>query len=139
MSLILDALRRRSPSRQPDGAPHTARADTVLKTLGYSRRRGRSGLSIKTIILYGAAAVLVGFIGLSLIITLLVPSEPTAPVQRSAAATPAPARPPAAPPRAIEYPRLPPEEPASESTKPSPSPAPADNPSAPSAARTESS
>ena len=69
-----------------DGAPQTARADTVLKTLGYSRRQGRSGSSMKTLLLYGAGAVLVGFVGLALVIKVLAPSQPTVATQRSAAA-----------------------------------------------------
>ena len=92
MSLILDALRRRSPNRDKEGAPQTARADTVLKTLGYSRRPGRKGSSMKTLVLYGAGAVLVGFVGLALVILLLAPAEPTAPIRTSAAATPANSR-----------------------------------------------
>ena len=76
MSLILDALRRRSPDREGSGAPKTARADTVLATLGYSKRQGRSGPSLKTLLLYGAGAILVGFAGLALLITLLAPSTP---------------------------------------------------------------
>ena len=59
----------------------------VLKTLGYSRRRGRTGGSGKMLALYGIGALLLGFGGLALIINLLAPSEPTAPNQRSAAVT----------------------------------------------------
>ena len=49
MSLILDALRGRSPDREGNGEPKTARADTVLATLGYSKRQGRIGPSLKTL------------------------------------------------------------------------------------------
>ena len=88
-----------------DGAPKTARADAVLATLGYSKRPGRSGLPLKTFVLYGAGAILLGFVGLALLIRLLTARPPESEHARAASAgsaVPAPA--PAAAPRAIEYP-----------------------------------
>ena len=52
----------------------TARADAVLATLGYPRRHGASGPSLKSLVIYGGAAVAIGFVGLSLLIVFLSPS-----------------------------------------------------------------
>ena len=78
MSLILDALRRRSADRGgDDSSDGTARADAVPATLGYARPK--QGVSLRTLFLYGVAAVLIGFVGLTLVIAVLAPSAPPAP------------------------------------------------------------
>jgi Tfp pilus assembly protein PilF len=76
VSLILDALRRKStPPDGTESADRPRRADTVLASLGYPRSPGgRARPSLKTLVLYGVAAVALGFAGLSLVIFLLAPS-----------------------------------------------------------------
>ena len=71
---ILDALKRKKPIAFPVGAETAqqgrddAHADTVLSTLGYrSARTRRSGLSVRMLLLYGVAAMAIGFVGLSLV------------------------------------------------------------------------
>jgi Flp pilus assembly protein TadD len=83
--MILDALRGRSRSTEADaGASNQSRADSVLRTLGYSPRRNRSR-RFQTRVLYGTLAVLIGFVGLSLIVGTLAPRESgTAPRRPSA-------------------------------------------------------
>src|SRR5207344_1440306 len=60
VSIILDALRRRSTDHGGDDeAPDRgARADAVLATLGYPRPVRRRGMSVKTLLWFGAGAVL---------------------------------------------------------------------------------
>src|SRR5258705_8498675 len=99
VSLILDALRRKSDGGPTDpasgsGSDRATRADTVLATLGYSPVRQPSGTPVRKLIVYGAAAMALGFVGLSGLILLLAPSSPPKPV-RTAAARPAAAPPPA--------------------------------------------
>ena len=70
MSLILDALKRKSSEHDAKGAPRrTARTDAVLATLGYPRS-DQSGLPLKTLAMFGGAALAIGFVGLSLLIVL---------------------------------------------------------------------
>jgi Tfp pilus assembly protein PilF len=78
VSIILDALRRRSADHGGgDEAPDRgARADAVLATLGYPRPVKRRGMSVKTLLWFGAGAVLLGFVGLTVLIELLSPSAP---------------------------------------------------------------
>jgi Tfp pilus assembly protein PilF len=91
MSLILDALKRKRPTEDPDDRSAGARdahADAVLSTLGYRQPRARrAGLSVKMLLLYGAAAMAIGFVGLSLLILLFAPPErpQPAPVTSSSA------------------------------------------------------
>jgi Flp pilus assembly protein TadD len=109
VSLILDTLRHRSPQSEGSGAPRTARGDAVLATLGYSKRMGQNGPSMKSLLLFGAGAIVLGFVGLALLITVLAPPAPgnqSTLAQRSGG-SPAPARAPAAAPRATEFPRVP--------------------------------
>src|SRR6185295_2632191 len=76
VSAILDALRRNQPDDDdpPRGDSHS---EAVLATLGYPRERPRKrGLSIKMLLVYGAAAVTIGFVGLSLLIAFFAPPEP---------------------------------------------------------------
>ena len=87
MSLILDALKRKRPTRCRSEAETTERAradahsDTVLSTLGYPlRRTRRTGLSAEMLLLYGAVAMAIGFVGLSLLILLFAPPERAQPV-----------------------------------------------------------
>ena len=82
MSTILDALKRKKPIAFPvdaEAAQHAradAHADTVLSTLGYrSARTRRSGLSVRMLLLYGVAAIAIGFVGLSILILLFAPPE----------------------------------------------------------------
>jgi Tfp pilus assembly protein PilF len=93
VSLILDALRRRSADRGNDGeAPDgSARPDAVLATLGYPRSNRPSGVPLKTLLLAGAAALMLGFLALTVLIAMLLPSAPPKPgPSRSAAAVPRP-------------------------------------------------
>ncbi len=106
MSVILDALRRRSTDRSEHadagGSERTASGDAVLATLGYpkpsSSIRGR--LATRTLVLGGVAAVASGFVAMTLLIFSLSPSSPPprrAPVQaRASNAPPRPAVPPPA-------------------------------------------
>ena len=93
MSLILDALRRRSARRgdgdDDDPQDRSERADAVLATLGYSRPSRRQGMSLKTLLLYGFAAVIIGFVGLTVLIAMLSPSAAPKPVAPRAAVSPA--------------------------------------------------
>ena len=82
MSLILDALKKKGPIAFPVEAETAERAradahsDTVLSTLGRrTRRTRRTGLSVRMLLLYGAAAMAIGFVGLSLLILLFAPPE----------------------------------------------------------------
>ena len=80
MSLILDALRRKSTEPEEEnesGRPR--RAESMLATLGYPRPTSRGTPPLKTLIVYGGAAVAIGFVGLSLVILLLAPSAPKKP------------------------------------------------------------
>jgi hypothetical protein len=83
MSLILDALKRKKPTDDPSdrsAGAHEAHADAVLSTLGYRQPRPRrAGLSVKMLLLYGAAAMAIGFVGLSLLILLFAPPEAATP------------------------------------------------------------
>ena len=80
MSLILDALRRKSAeSAEHDESGRPARAESVLATLGYPRSTSGGAVPLKTMILFGGAAVALGFVGLSLVIFLLAPSAPKKP------------------------------------------------------------
>jgi Tfp pilus assembly protein PilF len=78
MSLILDALKRKRPVTLEVGADDRARAegrsDSVLSTLG-QRTPHRSRLSVRMLLLYGAAAMAFGFVGLSLLILFFAPPE----------------------------------------------------------------
>ena len=103
MSLILDALRRKSPERGGPGDPRlsgddrdperNARADAVLATLGYARPAGRGGTTLKALLIYGVIALATGFATLSLLIFLLAPSTAPAPAPAPRVATAAPAAP----------------------------------------------
>ena len=66
-------------------------ADAVLATLGYTPPQQRSGTSVRKLALYGAAAMAVGFAGLSALILLIAPSTPK-PVTATAARSSSPAR-----------------------------------------------
>ena len=73
MSLILDALRRDTP-KDDDESRDESHPDSVLATLGYPRQRPRKrGLPVKMLLVYGGAAVAIGFVGLSLLIAALAP------------------------------------------------------------------
>ena len=76
MSVILDALRRKT-ERLGSGAAKQPRPDSVLATLGYSTTRGRSGWSWKTVLTYGVAAILLGFMAVALPVYLLSPGSGT--------------------------------------------------------------
>src|SRR5205823_4802986 len=98
VSLILDALRRRSAAPAGDGeAPDRGpRAEAVLATLGYPRSSHSRGVSLKMLVLSGTVALILGFVGLTVLIAMLSPSAPPKPAaSRSAAAV---ARPSAIPP-----------------------------------------
>ncbi|HEX3644021.1 MAG TPA: hypothetical protein VHT95_00360, partial [Vicinamibacterales bacterium] len=89
MSLILDALRRRSADQGDDGETpdRGARADAVLATLGYPRPHPPRGMSLKALLLSGAGALILGFVGLTVLIAILSPAAPPKPAaSRSAAA-----------------------------------------------------
>ena len=94
MSLILDALRRRSADQGGDGeAPdRSARADAVLATLGYPRPSPPRGMSLKTLLLSGAGALILGFVGLTVLIAILSPSAPPKPAAARSAAAAVPPR-----------------------------------------------
>ncbi|HWW86315.1 MAG TPA: tetratricopeptide repeat protein [Vicinamibacterales bacterium] len=80
MSLILDALRRRSAEQEnPDPHVHTAREDSVLRTLGGPLKHGRFP-GVKTLLLYGGSALAVGFVGVSALVFVAAPpaSQPGA-------------------------------------------------------------
>jgi Tfp pilus assembly protein PilF len=91
MSLILDALKRKRPTQDPgdrSAGAREAHSDAVLSTLGYRQpQTRRGGLSVKMLLLYGAAAMAIGFVGLSLLILLFAPPErpQPAPVTSSSA------------------------------------------------------
>ena len=89
MSLILDMLRRKPaapPNDEPENDPEqSARSDAVLATLGYSKSDGPPRASFRSMIVYGAAALVLGFVGLSALILLLAPSAPSTPPPRAAA------------------------------------------------------
>jgi Tfp pilus assembly protein PilF len=100
VSLILDALRRRSADQGDDGETpeRSARADAVLATLGYPRANPRRGMSLKTLLLSGAGALILGFVGLTVLIAILSPPAPPKPAasRSAAAAVPRPSTIPAA-------------------------------------------
>ena len=75
---------RPSPEEQ-DESGRPSRANSVLATLGYPRPASRRAPPLKTMLVYGGAAVAIGFVGLSLIILLLAPAAPTKPVPVAAA------------------------------------------------------
>jgi Tfp pilus assembly protein PilF len=115
VSTILDALRRSAP-KDDDEQGGDSHSDSVLATLGYPRQRPRrSGLSMKMLLVYGAAAVAIGFVGLSLLIAFLAPPEP----QKKA--VPAPSRVATRQPVAVAAPKATPPPPAQAVTAP-PSP-----------------
>ncbi|HET9833539.1 MAG TPA: hypothetical protein VFP91_17585, partial [Vicinamibacterales bacterium] len=89
MSTILDALKRHSTDA--DGPPATANADSVLATLARGRRQQKGDVSIRMLLVYGASAVLIGFLGLSGLIYFLAPADAPRPVAQTAAARPLPA------------------------------------------------
>jgi Tfp pilus assembly protein PilF len=105
MSLILDALKRQKPATiafgRDEDARAEARSDSVLSTLG-SRPARRSGLSLRALLIYGAAAMAIGFVGLSLLILFFAPPERPQPGGPPA---PAVARPAARQPAADVHPR----------------------------------
>jgi len=79
VSLILDALRRKTADRGEDNADEparTTRAAAVLATLGYARPAVRTGPSFKAFLAYAVSAIVIGFVGLWLLIVLLAPSSP---------------------------------------------------------------
>ena len=91
MSLILDALRRRAGRDAASEGESDARADNVLATLGYPRGSDRQGLTVKRLLVYGTAAVALGFLGVGVPVCLMgrrppVPSVASVrvPVQRPA-------------------------------------------------------
>jgi hypothetical protein len=89
VSVILDALRRnKSAAREnTSSGGRTARTDAVLATLGYRRPQPRDR-RLGQMFVYGMAAVLVGFVGLSALIFVLTPSTPApVPAQKTAQAT----------------------------------------------------
>jgi hypothetical protein len=101
VSLILDALRRKSTDREghDDEPGRAARADAVLATLGYARPTKRKGPPLRTMLVYGGAAILIGFTIFTGVILLLAPSSAPKPAsvgssaaRDPAAATPAPSR-----------------------------------------------
>jgi Tfp pilus assembly protein PilF len=74
VSLILDALRRRSSEHESsDPYVQTARADSVLRTLGFPLGQHSRIPPFKTVVLYGGSAVAVGFVGISLLILFVAP------------------------------------------------------------------
>jgi len=88
VSLILDALRRRSADRGgDDSAVGRARADAVPATLGYARPPKRQGVPLRTLFFYGVAAVAIGFVGLTGVIAILSPSAPPTPAPRAVASS----------------------------------------------------
>ena len=99
MSLILDALKRKRPTEVPgdrSAGVREAHSDAVLSTLGYRQARPRrAGLPVKMLLLYGAAALAIGFVGLSLLILLFAPPERQQPAPAtSSSASPHRAAPP---------------------------------------------
>ena len=98
MSLILDALKRNTPKDDDESPQGDSRSDSVLATLGYPRQRPRkSGLSVKMLLVYGGAAVAIGFVGLSLVIAFFAPPEAPRPAPPVRVAAKAPAPTPSAP------------------------------------------
>ena len=82
MSLILDALRRKSSGRGGGDEPERAvRAEAVLATLGYAKP-GRKGMSIRALLVYCVAALATGFLGLWLVLLILAPAAVPAGVAR---------------------------------------------------------
>ena len=126
VSLILDMLRRK-PATPPDDEPESdpeqsARSDAVLATLGYSKSAERPRAAFRTMVAYGAAALVLGFAGLSLLILLLAPSAPSTPPPRAAAPSAGKQNGTSAPP--VLTPRLTPSPPQASSPSPSTSPPP---------------
>lgn len=95
MSLILDALRRRSSDQQQrDEVGRNARTDAVLAMLGYPRQR-RGKVPPVTLLLYGVAALAAGFVGLWAVLAVLTspPRRPVQPAGQVARSSPPPAAP----------------------------------------------
>ena len=95
MSLILDALKRKKPAGYgydgdegdfADEARADAHSDAVLSSLALPRPRREQGLSVKMLLVYGAAAMAIGFVGLSLLIVLFAPPERPQPAPTMASA-----------------------------------------------------
>jgi Tfp pilus assembly protein PilF len=99
MSLILDALKRKRPTQDPgdrSAGAREAHSDAVLSTLGYRQPQARrAGLSLKMLLLYGAAAMAIGFVGLSLLILLFAPPERLQPAPVTSSSARAMGQPPA--------------------------------------------
>src|ERR1700687_5242791 len=75
MSLILDALRRKSAAPAEKGeSQETARTNAVLATLGYPRRQSDTGFSLGKSLLYGGAALAAGCLRLPPPTNLLTPA-----------------------------------------------------------------
>ena len=92
MSAILDALRQHQADA---GAPAaTSGADAVLATLSRGRGQQKGSVSLKMLLVYGASAVVIGFVALSGLIYFLAPSTAPRPAAQVAATNrPAPAPP----------------------------------------------
>jgi Tfp pilus assembly protein PilF len=86
VSLILDALRRKSSDRDA-ASPGTLQADTVLATLGYPRRTALRAPPLKSLAISAFGAVALGFIGVPLVLMVMNRSgarrEPTRAAPRS--------------------------------------------------------
>jgi len=89
VSVILDALRRRSSDKEGRADSRgSARTDAVLTILGYPRRRRRGRLSLATLLMYGVASIAVGFVGLWAVLALVTSAPPAPPAAQVARTTP---------------------------------------------------
>src|SRR6202040_132011 len=102
VSLILDALRRKSGRDAEHETAPTSRADAVMATLGYPRRSERRNPPVQKQVLYGLGALAIGFIAIAFPVLFLAPAPvpsparvPIEPASTQAAAKPAVPPPPA--------------------------------------------
>jgi len=77
VSLIIDALRKNRSIGETDEAGRRAARPAAVLSMGHVRPAARRRpLSLRTVVVYGSAALMLGFVGLSLLIALMAPPAP---------------------------------------------------------------